>query len=100
VGSADEKPKRYPSDASRLGSPNPQTIGATKMNRNLKYAAALAMPMSNSLAMPTLAQDTWRDTEGSVHIEKPAPLDMEHAKADQKYRPILAVAPPRSISIF
>jgi hypothetical protein len=70
------------------------------MNRNLKYAAALAMPMSNSLAMPTLAQDTWRDTEGSVHIEKPAPLDMEHAKADQKYRPILAVAPPRSISIF
>jgi len=69
-----------------------QTIGAKKVNRNLKYVAALAMAMSPSLVMPALAQMTWLDTEGSVHIEKPAPLDMEHAKADQKYRPILAVA--------
>jgi len=47
-----------------------------------------------ALVRPALAQatSTWRDTEGTVHTEKQPPLDMEHAKGDPKYRPIIAVA--------
>jgi hypothetical protein len=46
VGSTDEKPERYSGGKSRQCQNSPQTIGATKVNNTLKYAAALAMALS------------------------------------------------------